>query len=152
MFKTILCPLIVAFCLIHLQGTAQKMLSTTEEEYNYITKGYKIQVSSGLDMKKGYHFNEIGHVTEGNFNFDYKYLVRESTNSVAGILVIINAKYLLGGLQTYYLCIPVGQAMLGRYSADLEIIKDANLLRAYSKTASALMADSFGAYYSLKGK
>lgn len=27
---------------------------TTQEEYNYITKGYKIQQESGLDMKKGY--------------------------------------------------------------------------------------------------
>lgn len=26
---------------------------TTQEEYNYITKGYKIQLESGLDMKKG---------------------------------------------------------------------------------------------------
>lgn len=25
---------------------------TTQEEYNYITKGYKIQLDSGLDMKK----------------------------------------------------------------------------------------------------
>jgi len=28
---------------------------TTEEEYNYLTKGYKIQKESGLDMKKGYN-------------------------------------------------------------------------------------------------
>lgn len=27
---------------------------TTIEEYNYLTKGYKIQQESGLDMKKGY--------------------------------------------------------------------------------------------------
>lgn len=27
---------------------------TTQEEYNYVTKGYKIQQESGLDMKKGY--------------------------------------------------------------------------------------------------
>ncbi len=35
--------------------------STTQEEYNYITKGYKIQVESGLDMKKGYILTELGN-------------------------------------------------------------------------------------------
>ena len=33
---------------------------TTEEEYNYLTKGYKIQVESGLDMKKGYSLIDMG--------------------------------------------------------------------------------------------
>lgn len=32
---------------------------TTLEEYNYITKGYRIQVESGLDMKKGYEFKDL---------------------------------------------------------------------------------------------
>ena len=39
---------------------SEKTSVTTEEEYNYITKGYQIQLSSGLDMKKGYAvWNEI---------------------------------------------------------------------------------------------
>ena len=32
---------------------------TTLEEYNYITKGYKVQTDSGLDMKKGYELSDI---------------------------------------------------------------------------------------------
>lgn len=32
---------------------------TTLEEYNYVTKGYKIQIESGLDMKSGYEFRDI---------------------------------------------------------------------------------------------
>ena len=32
---------------------------TTLEEYNYVTKGYKVQIESGLDMKKGYTFEDI---------------------------------------------------------------------------------------------
>jgi hypothetical protein len=151
MFKTILCSLILSFSLLHLQSFAQKLVPTTEEEYNYITKGYKIQVSSGLDMKKGYHFNQMGKLTEGIYHFDYKFLVRDDNNSVAGILVVINAKYILGGLQTYYICVPVGQQMIARFSADMENIKDANLLRAYSKLVSVIMADSFSGFYSLKG-
>lgn len=32
---------------------------TTEEEYNYVTKGYQIQLQSGLDMKKGYELRDV---------------------------------------------------------------------------------------------
>ena len=32
---------------------------TTLEEYNYISKGYKIQLESGLDMKRGYLLEDI---------------------------------------------------------------------------------------------
>ncbi len=32
---------------------------TTLEEYNYVTKGYHVQLTSGLDMKKGYEFEDI---------------------------------------------------------------------------------------------
>ncbi len=32
---------------------------TSLEEYNYITKGYKVQLESGLDMKKGYMLSNL---------------------------------------------------------------------------------------------
>lgn len=32
---------------------------TTDEEYNYVTKGLKIQMESGLDMKKGYEIVSV---------------------------------------------------------------------------------------------
>ena len=31
---------------------------TTMEEYNYITKGYKIMLESGLDLKEGYEIKD----------------------------------------------------------------------------------------------
>lgn len=33
---------------------------TTEEEYNYLTKGYRVQLESGLDMKKNYLLEDWG--------------------------------------------------------------------------------------------
>lgn len=36
---------------------------TTIEEYNYVTKGYKIQLESGLDMKKGYRVEYLNEHT-----------------------------------------------------------------------------------------
>ncbi len=44
--------LFASFALIWLQGKSQS--GTTMEEYNYVTKGLKIQLESGLDMKNGY--------------------------------------------------------------------------------------------------
>ena len=41
------------------ETTNYTLLKTTTEEYNYISKGYKIQIESGLDMKKGYDVKPI---------------------------------------------------------------------------------------------
>lgn len=63
MKKNILSILFVIFF------TLPAFSQTTEEEYNYVTKGYKIQIESGLDMKKGYRFDEIAeHYTTSNTN------------------------------------------------------------------------------------
>lgn len=47
--------ILVAAMICSLAGYSQ----TTLEEYNYLTKGYKIQIESGLDMKKGYRMVEL---------------------------------------------------------------------------------------------
>lgn len=46
--------------LLFLVGMASAQ--TTLEEYNYVTKGYKIQVESGLDMKTGYVLKDLFEV------------------------------------------------------------------------------------------
>lgn len=51
---------------------------TTQEEYNYLSKGYKIQLESGLDMKSGYEIKEVGdygvNYNNGEFSRDVKFL------------------------------------------------------------------------------
>ena len=49
-----------------LDSTLARSVPTTMEEYNYMTKGYKIQVESGLDMKKGYFIEDMGEHKIGN--------------------------------------------------------------------------------------
>mgnify|MGYP001810283802 CR=1 FL=1 len=64
---------------------------TTLEEWNYITKGYKIQKESGLDMKKGYDVKFL--ITENSFinsidrTFNLYELIRLKDNSSAGIII-----------------------------------------------------------------
>lgn len=77
---------------------------TTQEEYNYVTKGYKIQLESGLDTKKGYVIKDIAFdKINPSYSFEFKFLIRESTQEIACIMVI--AKSITWG-NTYYLCIP----------------------------------------------
>jgi len=88
---------------------------TTQDEYNFITKGYKIQVESGLDMKKGYSLKDI---TEYSTNSDgtirkveFKALIRDGEKKPCAIL----CKYKrVDTERTEYLCIPT-------YDAPIEI-------------------------------
>jgi hypothetical protein len=90
---------------------------TTEEEYNYVTKGYKVQTESGLDMKKGYDFNEVAEETLGDYKFTVMCLIRVPKKEVAALL--IKTKSANSG-KTYYFCIPHDNPDLNeRYYQDL---------------------------------
>ena len=80
---------------------------TTLEEYKYLTKGYKIQVESGLDIKEGYEM-KYGHTTihrksSFNRNIEFKYLYRVEEEYPCATLLIMertDTDY------KDYLCIP----------------------------------------------
>jgi hypothetical protein len=82
---------------------------TTIEEYNYITKGYKIQIESGLDMKKGYTFKDL--LTEKiefgwqKYTMNFKGLYRDGEQIPCAIMANING---------VYLCVP-------QYESDINI-------------------------------
>lgn len=83
---------------------------TTMEEYNYLTKGYKIQQESGLDMKRGYelihHGKFIGQITQGfsskNAGAEFQFLYREGEKTPCAVLMILHED----GKPDGYLCIP----------------------------------------------
>jgi len=81
--------------------------NTTEEEYNWMSKGYSVMLSSGLDMKKGYYFDDNHEKSESisNYLFTYKFLRREKDKSLAGIVII--AKSSSSG-RTYFYGLPIG--------------------------------------------
>ncbi len=113
---------------------------TTLEEFNYLTKGYKIQIESGLDMKKGYFFEEKGNHQIGNYQFTVKNLIRENTNHLAGVLIITDAA--ISG-KTFYTAIPVNNAELMKQSAS-EIAKwDGAMTAAYCHLISAYLSVYF---------
>ena len=80
---------------------------TTEEEYNYITKGYKIQIESGLDMKKGYRFEDVDSwgLKYSGFerNASFKMLYRDGEKKPCAILMKLDRT---NTTFEAYLCIP----------------------------------------------
>ena len=85
---------------------------TTMEEYNYITKGYQIQLESGLDMKKGYRFEDVSQtstVMAGDSSYRktvFKALYRGAESKPAAIMCIYSLVVNGNTLSTDYLCIP----------------------------------------------
>jgi hypothetical protein len=118
------------------QATTEEPKPTTDEEYNYLTKGYKVQVESGLDMKKGYNFQDMGEVNQGSYNFNFQGLIRETKNELAAILVITKSQ--VSG-RVYYICIPVNNPdLLGRYLTDITAW-DESLTTSYCYVVSAYL-------------
>jgi len=80
---------------------------TTKEEYDYIVKGYKIQLENKLDMKSGYKFIDYDTwgIDYGKFKrkVTFKGLVREGEDKPCALLMILERTD-----RDYeeYLCIP----------------------------------------------
>lgn len=66
---------------------------TSEEEYNYLKKGYKIQIESGLDMKKGYSIKDFGtwgtDYSSYSRNTTFKGLYRDGETTPCAVLLIV---------------------------------------------------------------
>lgn len=107
---------------------------TTEEEYNYLTVGYKVQKESGLDMKSGYKFIDLFDNTFSNYHFTGKLLLRTNKNEAAGIMIETTSN--VSG-RKYYFCIPYNNSTLyQRYLKDLDGW-DYNITKAYSYIISS---------------
>jgi hypothetical protein len=109
---------------------------TSEEEYNYLTKGYKVQTESGLDMN--------GEVTQGSYSFQFKGLVRETKNELAGILVVTKSS--ISG-KVYYLCIPIKNPdLMSRYYNEVNAWDEA-LTTAYCNVISGHLSSMTSAVF-----
>jgi len=101
--KTILLSLIL------FTGVELKAQNTTQEEFNYMSKGYARMVAEGLDLKKGYYLSDTARFTIENkkYFFTFYNLMRLSDKSLAGTIVI--AKSNISG-NSYYLGIPAAKS------------------------------------------
>jgi hypothetical protein len=49
---------------------------SSSEKYDYVTKGYQVQIESGIDMKKGYEFENIDKYSTNERAAELKVLYR----------------------------------------------------------------------------
>lgn len=80
-----------------------KQKGATEEEYLYMTKGYKTQIENGLDNKIGYEIKSPKKIDLTNYSFDYLELIRTADNYSVGFIVKATSK-VWGNI--YYFGIP----------------------------------------------
>jgi len=101
--RTALSTLFILIC------TVSFAQNTTQEEYNFMTKGYQQLLESGLDMKKGYALVDTMAFTaqEGKYEIVFMNLLRQKNKSLAGTIAVVNSK--VWG-KRYFLGIPAAQA------------------------------------------
>ncbi|MGL2994568.1 hypothetical protein [Flavobacterium sp. TSSA_36] len=111
---------------------------TTTDEFNYMSKGYEIAVSSGMDIKKGYVVKDLTVYNSDSYTFDYKLFLRESNNSLAGVILKATSKT---WSNVYYLAIPINnQELLTYFNTRLELW-DESMVTAYSKSSTFLNSE-----------
>lgn len=128
---------IPSFC--NAQVSANNLISTTQEEYNYLTRGLKIQKESGLDVKAGYEITKIGTRKVGNYSFEYSYLVKNDIKKTVAISLIATSN--VSGI-TYYFAIPYNNINLlqNYYSAVASL--DENMTTAIAISVSEMLANT----------
>ncbi len=113
---------------------------TTEEEYLYMSKGYKIAQESGLDIKSGYAIGNSFSYTSTIYTFEYKTFLKVSGTDTAevGQIVKVTAKYVFG-TTIYWFGIPVGnQTILDQFFTSLYAPSNESLVRPFFKSYAAL--------------
>lgn len=120
--------------------------STSVEEYNYMTKGLKIQLTSGLDTKKGYTLENLKTIQRGSYSFSFKALIRTEEKQLAGIIVIASSQ--VSG-RNYYLGMPINNDQL--QSAFENDIKnwDESMTTAFAQAVSELFSKTIMNNYQL---
>jgi hypothetical protein len=101
------------FALLLIIGVVSSKAQTTSEEYNFVTKGYKIQLDGGLDMKKGYTLKNLGEYPliynqDGKRECKLKGLYRDADMTKPCAIMMIYSRESSGYLEYY--CIPTPDA------------------------------------------
>lgn len=101
----------------------QKISPTTEEEYNFGTVGYKIQLQNKLPMKQGYRIADYGIFEEPDRTVSFKGLMRQGEEYPCAIIMI----YTKDKFPPEYFCIPTEDApyeLWERYFKSLKVVSD----------------------------
>ncbi len=102
---------------------------TTVDEYNYLTKGLKLQSESGLDTKKGYRLDAVYKREFNKYQITISNLVLVESSDVKAISVKAFSPVTK---QTHYICIPVNNDELSVKHLEMVSLFTLQLAQAYS--------------------
>ncbi len=89
-----------------LAANAQDQNPTTEEEYNYASGGYKLQLQMKLPMKKGYTATDFLVYEEGDRKCTFKAVLRDGEKFPCAVIMIYDRPR----VNPEYFCIPSADA------------------------------------------
>ena len=99
---------------------AQDKVITTDEEYNYLTKGYELQLQNGSDFKSGYELKKIDEHKSGGFIVTYS-LMNELASKTTKAVSIVLTKEKDSKNKVIYLCLPFNNTeLLKKFVKDTE--------------------------------
>ncbi len=105
------------------EAMAQKIAPTTEDEFNYGTIGYKIQLQTKLPMKQGYRIADFGNIEEPGRTIAFKGLMRDGEETACAVIMV----YTKDKNPPEYFCLPTNDApesLWSRYWQSLDVISD----------------------------
>ena len=114
---------IFLFILFSDKSFSQKISPTTEDEYNYATVGYKIQLQTKLPMKRGYRIQDFGIYEDPDRTVGFKGLFRDGESQPCAMIMIYTRK----DTPPEYFCMPTSDAseyLWSRYYKTLNVISD----------------------------
>lgn len=123
--------------------------NTTEEEYNYMKKGYKQSLENGLDLKKGYKVEKLKTYKDGSVTVTFT-LFKRDNGTLAGTILKTENNDAFGSGVNYYV-IPSasvkGPESFGwkEFFSDLETMTNGmkgHVIKYMSYFYSALIAES----------
>jgi len=97
---------LIVIVMIFIVAAKYSIGQTTQEEYNYVTQGYKEQEAKGLDMKKGYAFKTLATTTHD----DRKVILVGLYRTNPSVLCAIMIEYIKTGSAVEYLCAPMPES------------------------------------------
>lgn len=93
--------LLIMVPLFSLAQTPERV-STSMEEYTYLTKGLKSHIEEGQDVKRGYVLKKSGPVEFDGISIIFGSLKDEQTSKVKAIFFVVKE-----GKKSVYLCLPI---------------------------------------------
>jgi hypothetical protein len=121
---------------------AQDKLITSEEEYKFLTKGYKLYLETGSDFKAGYELIKLKEDNTDGYIITYHKFIDSKIKKVKALLIVLQKND-----KITYLCLPFNNnELLKKFIFEVENLDNTtkSLLQASN---SVMLSKSLGEIY-----